>query len=244
MQNAGTARPFIRLSPERLGRDRDPQVRRAAPAGDRRLLLVRAGRRPTCQALALAAALSEQHRLGGHAALRRLKRRAARPPKARRTPVAGWARDRPPHAPRHGLAVLPRVLRRARHRQGGRRHAGQRRARACSTSSRGSSRPTSRRTSSPAGTTTGDPQWRVDLIPTYKSHRVAEVVVGGPGRRGDPRPARGADPHHPSRARCPPHPDRRPSPPRGRRHHRQPRLAGHAPGRHRHRRSRSLPAGG
>lgn len=24
------------------------------------------------------------------------------------------------------------------------------------------------------------PQWRVDLIPTYKSHRVAEVVAGGP----------------------------------------------------------------
>jgi 5'-3' exonuclease len=24
------------------------------------------------------------------------------------------------------------------------------------------------------------PQWRVDLIPSYKSHRVAEAVAGGP----------------------------------------------------------------
>ncbi|MGC5221821.1 5'-3' exonuclease [Micromonospora sp. DT81.3] len=32
------------------------------------------------------------------------------------------------------------------------------------------------------------PQWRVDLIPTYKSHRVAEVVVGGPDVEETPDP--------------------------------------------------------
>ncbi|HEX5858493.1 MAG TPA: 5'-3' exonuclease [Microbacterium sp.] len=32
------------------------------------------------------------------------------------------------------------------------------------------------------------PQWRVDLIPTYKSHRVAEVIVGGPDVEETPDP--------------------------------------------------------
>ncbi|HWI31213.1 MAG TPA: 5'-3' exonuclease [Microbacterium sp.] len=32
------------------------------------------------------------------------------------------------------------------------------------------------------------PQWRVDLIPTYKTHRVAEVVVGGPDIEETPDP--------------------------------------------------------
>jgi 5'-3' exonuclease len=32
------------------------------------------------------------------------------------------------------------------------------------------------------------PQWRVDLIPTYKTHRVAEVVVGGPDVEETPDP--------------------------------------------------------
>ena len=45
------------------------------------------------------------------------------------------------------------------------------------------------------------PQWRVDLIPTYKSHRVAEVVDGRPRRRGRARPARGAGADHPPGAR-------------------------------------------
>src|SRR5512141_3006590 len=30
------------------------------------------------------------------------------------------------------------------------------------------------------------PQWRVDLIPTYKSHRVAEVVAGAPDQESVP----------------------------------------------------------
>ena len=32
------------------------------------------------------------------------------------------------------------------------------------------------------------PQWRVDLIPTYKTHRVAEVVAGGPDVEEVPDP--------------------------------------------------------
>ena len=41
------------------------------------------------------------------------------------------------------------------------------------------------------------PQWRVDLIPTYKTHRVAEVVAVRPRCRGRARPPRGAGARHP-----------------------------------------------
>ena len=45
------------------------------------------------------------------------------------------------------------------------------------------------------------PQWRVDLIPSYKAHRVVEEVADRARRRGGPRPARGPGPDHPRRAR-------------------------------------------
>ena len=44
------------------------------------------------------------------------------------------------------------------------------------------------------------PQWRVDLIPSYKAHRVVEEVATRAGRRGGPGPPRGPDPDHHRRA--------------------------------------------
>ena len=68
------------------------------------------------------------------------------------------------------------------------------------------------------------PQWRVDLLPSYKAHRVEYVVPGRrAGRRGGPRPARGAGADHPRGARGPGHLRRRRRRLRGRRRHRHPR---------------------
>ena len=101
---------------------------------------------------------------------------------------------------------------------------------------------TSRPTWRAAGTTTGGPQWRVDLIPSYKAHRVEYVVAGGPGRRGGARPARGAGAGDPRRARGLRDRGRRRRRLRGRRRDRH---AGHGrrdAGRHRHRGPRPVPA--
>ena len=87
------------------------------------------------------------------------------------------------------------------------------------------------------------PQWRVDLIPSYKAHRVVAVRPGRhPGHRGGARPARGPGADHPRGARGVRHRRRRRRPLRGRRRHRH---AGHRrrdARRHRHRRPRPLPA--
>ena len=64
-------------------------------------------------------------------------------------------RDRPPDAARHRLAVLPRVLRRARRITAPERHAGQRRARAARLHQPAGRRVPARPTWSAAGTTTG-----------------------------------------------------------------------------------------
>ena len=45
------------------------------------------------------------------------------------------------------------------------------------------------------------PQWRVDLIPSYKAHRVVEVVPAGPDVEEVPDPLEAADPAHPRDAR-------------------------------------------
>ena len=88
------------------------------------------------------------------------------------------------------------------------------------------------------------PQWRVDLIPTYKSHRVAEVVVGGPDVEETPDPLEVQIPT--IRAVL----DALRIPIVGRAHHEADDIIGSlasqadAAGRHRHRRSRPLPAGG
>ena len=85
------------------------------------------------------------------------------------------------------------------------------------------------------------PQWRVDLVPTYKTHRLDR---GLRRRRGEPRrphPPGAAHPRRPARHR---HPPARRARLRGRRRHRHPHRAAprrHA-GRRRHRRPRPAPA--
>ena len=60
-----------------------------------------------------------------------------------------------------------------------------------------------RPTSSPAGTTTGGPQFRVDAIPTYKAHRLGDGAGRGgggarrPGPPGAGHPRRPGGPRHP-----------------------------------------------
>ena len=75
------------------------------------------------------------------------------------------------------------------------------------------------------------PQWRVDLLPSYKSHRVVVARPGAdPGRRGGPRPARGPGPGHRGRAEGVRH-----------RHGRRRRLRGRRRDRHPRHRRRSSP---
>ncbi len=61
------------------------------------------------------------------------------------------------------------------------------------------------------------PQWRVDLIPSYKAHRVVAPIAGRRRHRGDARPARHPGPDHPRGARGARHRRRRRARLRGRR---------------------------
>ena len=102
-----------------------------------------------------------------------------------------YARHDPPlattaDAPRHRLALLPRLLRCAR-RSGPGRHP--------VNAVRGLMDFISRLVGEYHPThlvccwdNDWRPQWRVDLIPSYKAHRVVEYVARGPGRRGVPDP--------------------------------------------------------
>ena len=157
---------------------------------------------------------------------------------------AGCARGEREAADAPGLRVdvLPGLLRRPRgHRR--RRHAGQRRARVPGLHQPARRRVPARPTWSAAGTTTGGPQWRVDLLPSYKAHRVVAAV---PGPRPDieevPGPARGPDPDHPRGARRRRALRGRRRRLRGGRRHRDARDRRVHAGRRRHRRPRPLPA--
>ena len=87
------------------------------------------------------------------------------------------------------------------------------------------------------------PPWRVDLLPSYKAHRVvAPRARRRPGHRGGPRPARAADPDHRGGAGGVRDRDRRRRPLRGRRRDRHAGDRRRDAGRHRHRRPRPVPA--
>ena len=105
---------------------------------------------------------------------------------------------RPTDAPRHRVALLPRVLRRARLDPARRRHP--------VNAVRGLLDMIARLVTDFEPThlvacwdDDWRPQWRVDLIPSYKAHRVAEARARRPRRRGGARRARGADSDDPPR---------------------------------------------
>ena len=95
--------------------------------------------------------------------------------------TAGMAPRAPRPRPRLRLAVLPLLLRAAREDDRPRRPPAQRRARIPVDRDPPGRRPRARAASSPAGTTTGARQWRVDLVPSYKAHRVADEATARAG---------------------------------------------------------------
>ena len=86
------------------------------------------------------------------------------------------------------------------------------------------------------------PQWRVDLIPSYKAHRVVEPSPATPDIEEVPDLLEVAGPDHPRGARRVRHPGRRAPRLRGGRHHRHARHRRRPAGRRRHRRPRPVPA--
>ncbi len=141
----------------------------------------------------------------------------------------------PPDAARHRLAVLPRLLRRAGLDHGRPTAPRSTPCAACWTSSAGWSRSTDPTHLACCWDNDWRPQWRVDLIPCYKAHRVEHVVPGGPDVEEVPDPLEAQIPVIVDGARGFRHRDRRRRRLRGRRRDRHPRHRRRHAGRHRHR---------